>query len=254
MLDRPRRARDSTWQVLDEWFEQWRRRRRTEEAGGEEGAGEEGAREEGRRPRRLPRQAANPRAGTRRPAPARSRRALGHSASSRRCNAREARDPRSPGIPPASLPPCQPPTASREASGSGYGSGSVATGAFGTVPGLMLLPYLTDSLGIAAILAGFIVFLPKAWDVILNPIAGRISDRTVDPRGPRRPWLLRAGVGLAVGFALLFAAPEMAHRRSRRCGCWSLFVALRDGVRVLPGAVRRDARRDDRRRTTSAPG
>jgi Na+/melibiose symporter-like transporter len=92
----------------------------------------------------------------------------------------------------------------------GYGSGSVATGAFGTVPGLMLLPYLTDSLGIAAIAAGFIVFLPKAWDVVLNPIAGRISDRTVDPRGPRRPWLLRAGLALALGFALLFAAPEMA--------------------------------------------
>ena len=92
----------------------------------------------------------------------------------------------------------------------GYGSGSVATGAFGTVPGLMLLPYLTDSLGIAALLAGFIVFLPKAWDVILNPIAGRISDRTEDPRGPRRPWLLRAGVALAAGFALLFAAPDMA--------------------------------------------
>ncbi|GAA4709081.1 MFS transporter [Nocardioides conyzicola] len=92
----------------------------------------------------------------------------------------------------------------------GYGSGSVATGAFGTVPGLMLLPFLTDSLGITAILAGFIVFLPKAWDVILNPIAGRISDRTVDARGPRRPWLIRAGLGLAVAFALLFAAPEMA--------------------------------------------
>ncbi|GAA1758890.1 MFS transporter [Nocardioides hankookensis] len=92
----------------------------------------------------------------------------------------------------------------------GYGSGSVATGAFGTVPGLMLLPYLTDSLGIAAILAGFIVFVPKAWDVVLNPIAGRISDRTVDARGPRRPWLLRAGVALAVAFALLFAAPDMA--------------------------------------------
>ena len=91
----------------------------------------------------------------------------------------------------------------------GYGSGSVATGAFGTVPGLMLLPYLTDSLGIAALVAGFIVFLPKAWDVILNPIAGRISDRTVDPRGPRRPWLLRGGITLAFMFALLFAAPEM---------------------------------------------
>src|SRR3954452_24702336 len=94
----------------------------------------------------------------------------------------------------------------------GYGSGSVATGAFGTVPGLMLLPYLTDSLGIAALTAGFIVFLPKAWDVVLNPIAGRISDRTVDPRGPRRPWLLRAGIALAIGFALLFAAPEMGSK------------------------------------------
>jgi GPH family glycoside/pentoside/hexuronide:cation symporter len=91
----------------------------------------------------------------------------------------------------------------------GYGAGSVATGAFGTVPGLMLLPYLTDTLAVPALLAGAIVFLPKAWDVILNPVAGRISDRTVDPRGPRRPWLLRAGLVLGVCFALLFAAPDL---------------------------------------------
>ncbi|MDP2773578.1 MAG: MFS transporter [Nocardioides sp.] len=94
----------------------------------------------------------------------------------------------------------------------GYGSGSVATGAFGTVPGLMLLPYLTDSLGIAAVVASLIVFLPKAWDVILNPIAGRISDRSVDARGPRRPWLLRAGLTLSVAFALIFAAPELGSK------------------------------------------
>ena len=94
----------------------------------------------------------------------------------------------------------------------GYATGSVATGAFGTVPGLMLLPFLTDSLGIAAIWAGMIVFLPKAWDVVLNPIAGRISDRTVDDRGPRRPWLLRGGLSLAVAFALLFAGPDLGSR------------------------------------------
>ncbi|MCB0889794.1 MAG: MFS transporter, partial [Nocardioidaceae bacterium] len=64
---------------------------------------------------------------------------------------------------------------------AGYGFGSVATGTFGTVPGLLLLPYLTDTLGIAAAVAGVIVFAPKAWDVILNPIAGRISDRSTDP-------------------------------------------------------------------------
>src|SRR3546814_19888950 len=54
-----------------------------------------------------------------------------------------------------------------------------------------------------------IVLRPKAWDVILNPLAGRISDRTVDPRGPRRPWLLRGGLSLAVAFALLFAGPSL---------------------------------------------
>src|SRR6478752_9721171 len=92
---------------------------------------------------------------------------------------------------------------------AGYGLGSVATGTFGTVPGLMLLPYLTDTLGITAAVAAGIVFLPKAWDVVLNPIAGRISDRSTDVRGPRRPFLLRGGLLLAFFFALLFAAPDL---------------------------------------------
>ncbi|MXG90358.1 MFS transporter [Nocardioides flavescens] len=107
----------------------------------------------------------------------------------------------------------------------GYGAGSVATGAFGTVPGLMLLPYLTDSLGIGALAAGAIVFLPKAWDVVLNPVAGRISDRTVDPRGPRRPWLLRAGLTLAVAFALLFAAPGLGSRGAEAAWVLVCFLA-----------------------------
>lgn len=107
----------------------------------------------------------------------------------------------------------------------GYGAGSVATGAFGTVPGLMLLPYLTDTLGIAALWAGVIVFLPKAWDVVLNPIAGRISDRTTDARGPRRPWLLRAGVALAAAFALIFAAPVLGARGPEAAWVLVFFLA-----------------------------
>jgi len=90
---------------------------------------------------------------------------------------------------------------------TGYGLGSVATGSFGTVPGLLLLPFLTDHIGIAAGLAGLIVLLPKAWDVLLNPIAGRISDASTHPGGRRRPFLLRAGTALALLFVLLFAGP-----------------------------------------------
>lgn len=89
----------------------------------------------------------------------------------------------------------------------GYALGSVATGTFGTVPGLLLLPYLTDEIGIGAALAGVLVFAPKAWDVVLNPIAGRISDRSSHPAGRRRPFLVRAGLTLAVLFAVMFAGP-----------------------------------------------
>ncbi|MDI1464419.1 MFS transporter [Catellatospora sp. KI3] len=90
---------------------------------------------------------------------------------------------------------------------AGYALGSLATGAFGTVPGLLLLPYLTDNLGVAAGFAGLLVLLPKAWDVLINPVAGRVSDRTVSRWGARRPYLLFAGLGVAVLFALMFAGP-----------------------------------------------
>ncbi|WP_433300546.1 MFS transporter [Actinoplanes sp. CA-030573] len=86
---------------------------------------------------------------------------------------------------------------------AGYSLGSLVTGAFGTVPGLLLLPYLTDTLGVAAGVAGLLVLLPKAWDVLVNPLAGRVSDR----RGDRRPFLLVAGLLLAVLFAAIFAGP-----------------------------------------------
>ncbi|WP_076262862.1 MFS transporter [Intrasporangium flavum] len=90
----------------------------------------------------------------------------------------------------------------------GYGLGSVATGAFGTVPGLLLLPYLTDHVGVPAAAAGVIVFAPKAWDVVLNPVAGRVSDRSRHPDGRRRPFLIRAGLLLAAAFVLLFLGPS----------------------------------------------
>jgi glycoside/pentoside/hexuronide:cation symporter, GPH family len=73
---------------------------------------------------------------------------------------------------------------------AGYSAGSLVTGAF-TVPGLILLPYLTRSLAVPAALAGLLVLLPKAWDVLLNPVAGRLSDRA----GTRLPFLLFGGAG-----------------------------------------------------------
>jgi Na+/melibiose symporter-like transporter len=89
----------------------------------------------------------------------------------------------------------------------GYALGSIGTAAFGTVPGLLLLYYLTDELGVAAGLAGLVVFAPKAWDVWLNPWIGSRSDRTQSRHGPRRPWMLAGGLTLPPLFVLVFAGP-----------------------------------------------
>ena len=93
---------------------------------------------------------------------------------------------------------------------AGYASGSLVTGAFTTVPGLLLLPYPTDTLGVAAGPAGVLVFAAKVWTVVLNPVAGRVSDRTTTRIGPRRPYVLGAGLAVGVAFAVLFAGPFAA--------------------------------------------
>ncbi|WP_405459611.1 MFS transporter [Streptomyces sp. NBC_00101] len=91
----------------------------------------------------------------------------------------------------------------------GYGLGSLGTGAFSTVPGLILLYYLTNVLDVPAAVAGGAVFLPKAWDVLINPLVGAVSDRSRLRGGPRRPFLLIGACTLPPLFALIFAAPAL---------------------------------------------
>ena len=50
----------------------------------------------------------------------------------------------------------------------GFGTGGLATGIFTTVPGLVLLYYMTDTLGVAAGLAGLVVVVPKLLDLVVN--------------------------------------------------------------------------------------
>lgn len=91
----------------------------------------------------------------------------------------------------------------------GYGVGAIGTGVYATVPGLLLLYYMTDTLGIAAALAGIGIFIPKLWDVLTDPLMGSISDRTRTRWGRRRPYLLAGGLALPLLFVLLFSSPEL---------------------------------------------
>jgi glycoside/pentoside/hexuronide:cation symporter, GPH family len=88
-----------------------------------------------------------------------------------------------------------------------YAVGSVGTGGFATLPGLVLVFYLTDTLGVAAGVAGLLVTAAKVWDVVVDPLIGAASDRERATTGRRRRLMVTGGVALPVFFVLTFAAP-----------------------------------------------
>ncbi|WP_426592036.1 MFS transporter [Cellulomonas sp. McL0617] len=89
-----------------------------------------------------------------------------------------------------------------------YALGSVATGGFGTLPGLVLAYYLTDTLGVAAGVAGLVVTVPKLWDVVIDPFIGARSDTSAARHGSRRTFLLTGALTLPLLFAAVFATPR----------------------------------------------
>lgn len=91
-----------------------------------------------------------------------------------------------------------------------YAIGSIGTGGFATLPGLVLTYYLTDSLGVAALVAGIVVTLPKIWDVIIGPFIGALSDGDRIRHGTRRRLMLIGALSIPFFFALTFAAPPAA--------------------------------------------
>ncbi|WP_251153342.1 MFS transporter [Cellulosimicrobium sp. Marseille-Q4280] len=93
---------------------------------------------------------------------------------------------------------------------AGYAAGSVGTGGFGTLPGLVLLVYLTDALAVPAAVAGLIVTGAKVWDVVVDPFIGYGSDRDLARTGSRRRFMTIGALTLPVLFALTFAVPASA--------------------------------------------
>ncbi|MDR6143963.1 GPH family glycoside/pentoside/hexuronide:cation symporter [Microbacterium foliorum] len=88
-----------------------------------------------------------------------------------------------------------------------YAIGSLGTGGYATLPGLVLTYFLTDNLGVAALTAGLIVTGAKIWDVIIDPVIGAASDRQYARTGSRRGFMVAGGLTLPVFFALTFAVP-----------------------------------------------
>ncbi|WP_326557496.1 MFS transporter [Micromonospora sp. NBC_01796] len=87
-----------------------------------------------------------------------------------------------------------------------FAGGSLGMGTWVTVPGLLLLYFLTDVLAVAPLAAGLVLLLPKIADVLLHPWIGHLSDADLVRRGHRR-MLMTAGCALPLAFVALFLVP-----------------------------------------------
>jgi GPH family glycoside/pentoside/hexuronide:cation symporter len=88
-----------------------------------------------------------------------------------------------------------------------YAVGSVGTGGFGTLPGLVLLIYMTNTLGVSPAFAGAAFTVSKIWDVIIDPWIGARSDRSLAKTGSRRRFMVLGAILLPIFFVLTFAVP-----------------------------------------------
>lgn len=115
---------------------------------------------------------------------------------------------------------------------------------FATVPGLILLYRLTDVLAVPAAVAGAAVFLPKAWDALINPLADTLAD-DVARTGKRRAatftglWTAAETLAFALGagaFALVlavtgFRSSDAGHRVAKP---EAALTGIALGMSVLP--------------------
>ena len=145
------------------------------------------------------------------------------------------------------------PGKSRRLDEAGYGAGALASGSFATVPGLILLFYMTDTLAIPAAVAGFVVLLPKLFDVFLNPVVGRLSDRTTSRFGARRPWILFGGVVFPLAFIAMFWTPFSGNDAAIWVAVTFTIASLSFSAFVVPwSSLPAEIAPDTRARTTMA--
>lgn len=86
----------------------------------------------------------------------------------------------------------------------GFGVGDLGGNLFFTVMGFYLLNFLTETIGMAAGLAGTALMIGKIWDAVTDPAVGYLSDRTRTRWGRRRPYMAAGAVLTFIFLSLMF--------------------------------------------------
>jgi GPH family glycoside/pentoside/hexuronide:cation symporter len=89
----------------------------------------------------------------------------------------------------------------------GWGLGSLPGSALSVTANVLLMRFMTDTLGISAALGSSVFAFAKLWDAINDPLIGAFSDRVSTPWGRRLPWILAGGLLSAVVVVASFSVP-----------------------------------------------
>ena len=91
----------------------------------------------------------------------------------------------------------------------GYGAADFGGNLFFTATAFVLMNYLTDTVGLAAALAGIALMVGRIWDAFYDPIIGYLSDRTKTRMGRRRPFMLGGAIPLFIAMIIMFTNPSL---------------------------------------------
>ncbi|MGA2545631.1 MAG: MFS transporter [Rectinemataceae bacterium] len=92
----------------------------------------------------------------------------------------------------------------------GFGVCDLGGNLFFTALGFYAMIYLTDTVGIPAVVAGAVIMIGKLCDALWDPFLGYLSDRTRTKWGRRRPYMLLGSVPLFLAMWFFFTNPRIA--------------------------------------------
>jgi glycoside/pentoside/hexuronide:cation symporter, GPH family len=89
-----------------------------------------------------------------------------------------------------------------------YALGGMTDSVKAVASGLYMLFFYSTVLGLPAKLVGLAAAISLTWDASIDPVIGRLSDRTKGRFGRRHGWMLVGALGTGAGFVILFSPPQ----------------------------------------------
>jgi GPH family glycoside/pentoside/hexuronide:cation symporter len=89
-----------------------------------------------------------------------------------------------------------------------YGMGGIVPIALFNIASQLMGLLGNISLGLSAVLLGWIMIFPKLWDAVSDPIIGHVSDNIHTRWGRRRPFILVGGIAVAISFVAMWWIPR----------------------------------------------